>query len=88
MVNPMSAVSQIRFKLVKRNCQMYSIIITNEKLIGLGLIKLQDIVESSALLIKRFELMYAFECVCKLYVKIVGLEARRQEHYLSTTGSL
>lgn len=67
---------------------MYSIIITNEKLIDLGLIKLQDIVESSAPLIKRFELIYAIECVCKLYVKIVGLEAPRQEHYLSTTGSL
>lgn len=41
----MSAVKKILFMLAKRNDRLQLIMITNEKLIGLGLVKLEYTVE-------------------------------------------
>lgn len=59
----MTAVKQMVFMVAKRGYQLWSIVNSNEKSIGLGLVKLKDIVEPLTPLIKMFEYMYTFDPV-------------------------
>lgn len=54
MANPTNEVKQILYILVKTNFQLLSVMIAIEKLVDLGRVKLEDIVESSAPIINRF----------------------------------